>query len=196
MGRFINADAYACTGQGILSNNMFSYCGNNPVNRHDPSGLWSLPSWGNIREWLEKGVDRVVHSAIEAINPLGSRIVKKIHYSRNELNNVPQTEQDAIRSYFTKVGESDDKFHQNNTSGGRNRKYISPDGHHEAVYYSNGKLNNTPEDIGTYNVFSSGGNAIERYLGHGIWDVLPYMLWGNSPEDNTTIVDRIVMIFQ
>ena len=141
-------------------------------------------------------MDRVVHSAIEAINPLGSRIVKKIHYSRNELNNVPQTEQDAIRSYFTKVGESDDKFHQNNTSGGRNRKYISPDGHHEAVYYSNGKLNNTPEDIGTYNVFSSGGNAIERYLGHGIWDVLPYMLWGNSPEDNTTIVDRIVMIFQ
>ena len=30
-GRFINADAYASTGQGIIGNNMFAYCGNNPV---------------------------------------------------------------------------------------------------------------------------------------------------------------------
>ena len=30
-GRFINADGYASTGQGIIGNNMFAYCGNNPV---------------------------------------------------------------------------------------------------------------------------------------------------------------------
>ena len=38
IGRFISADAYAATGQGILGNNMFAYCGNNPVVRADPSG--------------------------------------------------------------------------------------------------------------------------------------------------------------
>ena len=38
IGRFINADSYASTGQGILGNNMFAYCGNNPVNYCDPAG--------------------------------------------------------------------------------------------------------------------------------------------------------------
>ena len=38
MGRFINADAYATTGQGILGNNMLTYCLNDPVNNFDPSG--------------------------------------------------------------------------------------------------------------------------------------------------------------
>ena len=32
------ADGYVSTGQGILGNNMFSYCGNNPVMRFDPDG--------------------------------------------------------------------------------------------------------------------------------------------------------------
>ena len=41
-GRFINADAFVSTGQGILGNNMFAYCENNPVNRYDPSGAFSL----------------------------------------------------------------------------------------------------------------------------------------------------------
>lgn len=38
MGRFINADGYASTGQGLLGNNMFAYCNNNPVMHSDPSG--------------------------------------------------------------------------------------------------------------------------------------------------------------
>ncbi len=39
IGRFLNADAYTSTGQGILGNNMFAYCGNNPVVFGDPSGF-------------------------------------------------------------------------------------------------------------------------------------------------------------
>ena len=38
MGRFINADVLVSTGQGILGNNMFAYCLNNPVNGLDPRG--------------------------------------------------------------------------------------------------------------------------------------------------------------
>ena len=36
--RFINADGYVSTGQGIAGNNMFAYCLNNPVNMVDPTG--------------------------------------------------------------------------------------------------------------------------------------------------------------
>ena len=36
--RFINADCYLSTGQGILGYNMYAYCGNNPVNCVDYGG--------------------------------------------------------------------------------------------------------------------------------------------------------------
>ena len=42
VGRFINADALVSTGQGILGNNMFAYCRNNPVRRIDISGAKDL----------------------------------------------------------------------------------------------------------------------------------------------------------
>ena len=34
IGRFINADSYASTGQGIVGCNMFAYCNNNPIVFH------------------------------------------------------------------------------------------------------------------------------------------------------------------
>ena len=45
VGRFLNADAFTSTGQGLLGNNMFTYCQNNPVNLVDPSG--DFP-WGVV----------------------------------------------------------------------------------------------------------------------------------------------------
>ena len=38
LARFLNADSFASTGQGILGNNMFAYCLNNPVAFEDDSG--------------------------------------------------------------------------------------------------------------------------------------------------------------
>ena len=39
LGRFLNADSYASTGQGFLGYNMFAYCGNDPVCYEDQKGL-------------------------------------------------------------------------------------------------------------------------------------------------------------
>ena len=42
VGRFISADTLVATGQGMLGNNMFAYCLNNPVCRKDISGATSV----------------------------------------------------------------------------------------------------------------------------------------------------------
>ena len=48
--RFINADDIYCLGtEGeLLSYNFFAYCLNNPVNRTDINGNWSLPNWAKV----------------------------------------------------------------------------------------------------------------------------------------------------
>ena len=50
MGRFINADNYYSTGQGLLGDNMFAYCYNNPLMFCDYNGL-SPTGW----QWAISG---------------------------------------------------------------------------------------------------------------------------------------------
>ena len=63
MGRFINADAYASTGQGVLGNNMFAYCLNNSVCFADYHGTkveqFPIPFEGEtiIDKWKKQGVE-------------------------------------------------------------------------------------------------------------------------------------------
>ncbi len=47
IGRFINADDIDFLGAdgSPLSYNLFAYCVNNPVNRFDVNGNWSMPNW-------------------------------------------------------------------------------------------------------------------------------------------------------
>ena len=49
--------------------------------------------------------------------------------------------------------------------------------------------------MGTPNVYY-GDNEMLNILVHGIFDVFPYMIWGNSRDDTTTIFDRVVMAFE
>ena len=39
LGRFISADVYLSTGQGVLGHNAYAYCLNNPVNMSDNDGM-------------------------------------------------------------------------------------------------------------------------------------------------------------
>ena len=49
IGRFISADNYPSTGQGLTGNNMFAYCGNNPVAREDDGGeFWNYVIGGIV----------------------------------------------------------------------------------------------------------------------------------------------------
>ena len=55
IGRFINADGFVSTGQGLLGNNMFTYCGNNPVNRIDHTGQF----WSALGEFFQTTVNEI-----------------------------------------------------------------------------------------------------------------------------------------
>ncbi len=57
LGRFINADGLVSTGQGLLGNNMFTYCLNNPVMYFDASGQTAeatiaAGTWVSSMWWL------------------------------------------------------------------------------------------------------------------------------------------------
>ena len=64
IGRFINADGFTSTGQGLLGNNMFAYCGNNPISRYDPTGSF----WSEIWTFIETAVTEML-SAMRVMSP-------------------------------------------------------------------------------------------------------------------------------
>ena len=80
MGRFINADALVSTGQGILGNNMFAYCLNNPVVLVDTSGTAAHIGFS---------ADGQLHDSPWKIgSPGGGGWPQDIHYSRQDYGSV------------------------------------------------------------------------------------------------------------
>ena len=73
-GRFINADTFASTGQGILGNNMFAYCGNNPITRVDNNGQYYTS--GQIHDFV------ITDICNKNPSKKGSRKDNKIIYSK------------------------------------------------------------------------------------------------------------------
>ena len=59
-GRFLNADAFASTGQGVLGNNMFAYCNNNSVNATDKNGKAPDTAAGWIGEEIGKFIYELI----------------------------------------------------------------------------------------------------------------------------------------
>ena len=62
VGRFINADAYVSTGQGMIGNNMYAYCGNGPVNRIDITGAF----FKEIGDWFSDAWNWTKQAATDA----------------------------------------------------------------------------------------------------------------------------------
>ena len=54
LGRFLNPDAFTTTGQGILGSNMYGYCGNNPVNQTDSTGMFWEELWDSLTQTVSQ----------------------------------------------------------------------------------------------------------------------------------------------
>jgi RHS repeat-associated protein len=162
--RFLQPDPTGYT-DGL---SLYSYCGNNPTTFTDPLGLLGLPKEpfsAYYEDWRSR------------------------HYNRNQRNQEVTLEEVRDQGW-TLMNNEESIYHRIGSGNEYNLKYVSPDGHYEAVFHLDGTLVTDPANMPTYN-FSSpyeyGG------AGHFFLDVVPYLLWGNSPDDPTTRFERAAL---
>lgn len=106
-----------------------------------------------------------------------------IHWKRNYLNEQVSTIEDVKE--WTELTPGESIFHRMGPGNENNRKFVSPDGHSEAIFRPNPAgapptLVLEPDNLGTYNFF---GPRFFFGIAHAIFDVLPYFIFGNTPAD-------------
>ncbi len=94
IGRFINADNYPSTGQGFTGNNMFAYCGNNPVNNLDASGqFWTFA---------------LIKTVLTVVTVIATVIctVKETKRVQEEIESLPEPTSDITESFTETLQEN------------------------------------------------------------------------------------------
>ena len=87
IGRWINSDNMITTGSDLAGLNLFAYCGNNPVNRVDPSG----------RFWISAIIKTVVVVAATIAKVVYT--VKETKRVQEELDTLPEPTADISESF-------------------------------------------------------------------------------------------------
>ncbi len=203
--RFISADdMIASVGTSVQGHNLFAYCFNNPVNMADPSGHWPREITAGIATVaaIVAGAGLLVGAPIVAIPAASVAIAASAGYSlqtahydvRKSLNtDIPQNEDDAVLAKWH--GPDTDNLgpsaacHQYTAKDGKNVKYVSPDGHREAIYNKDRQLVLDSRDIGTYNISPSGTPL--GTVGHFFYDIVPWIVFGNDDDDPGPIINEI-----
>ena len=156
LGRYAQSDPLGLAA-GV---NTYGYVGNNP--------LWASDSDGRFW-WI--------------VVPVAIGTVAIIHWTRNHWNQPPVTFNEATASW-TRLPPNESIYHTQGQGNEGNLKFISRDGgHSEAVFTSAGCPVTDSTNGPSYNF------ADPNLLGgvpHGIVDVLPYMVFGNTPSDMFT----------
>lgn len=121
--------------------------------------------------------------------------IAAVHWTRNSWN-APVSSFDDV-SGWTELTAKESIFHQMGAGNEHNRKFVSPDGHSEAIFRPNDSgedptLVNDPANYGTYNFF---GPRFFYGITHGLFDVVPYFIFGNSPSDMFNL-DRFTVLFK
>ena len=107
-GRFVNADGYVSTGQGIVGNNMFAYAINNPISYSDHSGNFAISTAIAI-------IAAVALSYVGAIAATSPKFRRDISSAANYLYDKAQKAADKIRNSTKSVEKTRDKRPSNNT---------------------------------------------------------------------------------
>ena len=156
---------------------MFSYCLNCPLIFADSTGTCCYIA--PITYWYDCGDWRCPTSREELDTLAEYQTIPDVntHYNRNNYNPVFPAEYED--SYFENWDDNvSANCHQFTSADKNNKKYVSQDGHYEVIYDVNYNLVLDPKDVGTYNFISPNKDP----LGHFIQDVIPWLLYGNSPD--------------
>ncbi|VEN74187.1 hypothetical protein EPICR_30120 [Candidatus Desulfarcum epimagneticum] len=164
VGRFLTEDPKGFEA-GV---NFYAYADNNPVSASDPTGLEA--------DFLDHMLPD------EAKGPSLIQRLRQLHYNRN-LNNQYVTFLDAQKYWDDNVPAF---YHQQGIGNEHNIKFVSPDGHSEAIFRPNGFRITDPVNGPTYNY----ADPRQDPVGHFFLDMAPYYIWGNTPDDPTIISER------
>jgi hypothetical protein len=139
----------------------------------------------NDREYIDLG-----HKFAALINTIGKVESQKIHYYRINFSRAPQTLDEMIKIILDKENNIFEwellpwqsmAFHMYGESGEYNLKFMSADGHFEAVYNREGVLltkDNDSKNMGTFNYAHQLADQVTHYN----LDVWPYFMWNNTWE--------------
>jgi len=118
IGRFINADAFASTG-GLLGNNLFAYCWNNPVNLVDYHGYIPKlpPSSYELSPSSSLPYHGEPHSADTLFNPDGTPKQKRWY----DENGNPERDRD-----YNHNGDMDFPHDHTWENGERSKEHLDP----------------------------------------------------------------------
>lgn len=131
----------------------------------------------------------LAHKVSELVERIGS-VTEVAHYFRNRFTRAPGTLDEMIAVIRNDQGgpfgwklmsRKSTRFHMYGADGEYNMKFVSADGHFEAVYNRDGcKLTaeNDPMNMGTFNY----GDPLNEKMSHTVYDIMPFFEWGNAPE--------------
>jgi len=127
---------------------------------------------------------------------------KILHYNRNayqitllpeDLDEMIKDQEITIGSMTINVSEwkslGEAAAHNVGTSGNSDYRGLGKRKGQQAIYDWQGNLVTTPENMGTYDYEEP--SILNLYKNHYKVDVIPWLIWGNSPQDSTTYQERL-----
>ena len=143
----------------------------------------------NLNTLDDKQYSELALKVCKLIDGSGS-VSQKEHYFRNYFSRCPDTLDEMINIIINTENEifgwklvswQDTAFHMIGKDGEYNLKFISFDGHFEAVYNRNGEkltMENDPVNMATFNY----GDFVTGKMKHYKYDIQPYFIWNNTKE--------------
>ncbi len=158
--RFVSEDPIRLDG-GL---NVYSYVRNAPTFRRDPTGLFQISEVTDFASSVGNAVWNVVPPII----------LPEDHYDRNQFNvTSPRSGQQARDLKWVRQTDSKNAYHR--ASDRCSVKYLSPDGHEEAIFDRYGNPVTDSRDMASYNFG-------ENWYQHLFADMVPYYLYGNTRD--------------
>ena len=158
--------------------------------------LSSCSAVDKINLHLTENLVKITDKKVEKI----SALTKEKHYARNQrIKNTPQYEwQILAQKDWQKYWVYDGELATHNLLGVSNNvsyRGLRENKHIQVVFNKYGNLVTSDENIGTYDfglVYKNNQKISKKGLErHFRKDVYPWIYWGNSAQDKTTIKDRI-----